>query len=807
MDLVGDVGRARGSGSSRPARSAAGHLAGRDERRLRLGVAVAVGVGVAASRAPPASGGGVAWPSPARRRSSWSPAPRARAARSRRRPRSRRRWRGISRRWARGHRRTNLACRPVLVARRSRRRSARARLGLGPAGAGVGQRARSRRRRRASRSASPPSSTTSAGPTPTWRRCSATTAGRELLRAPARWPTSRSGAAPRAGCSPRRATRRCSSRCTGRRSTSATSTPTPSRRDVAAAIREYLAGQRELQAELAAGLGSRRGRPQPPADPLRSTRSRSRSATGGDVVADVPAADGDSAARPARRRRRQRCGRAEADVRDDHAVPPGAHGALRRRSLAVRGRRGRRRLRGRRLGAFTDVARSAPRSRPPVGAAALGAQPRLIPRRPQRSGPPLGSPGGLNGAWHRPGGPARLGEPERLAGAPGLEGGVRARRGGGRARARPRGGRPPSAVSEAGTSTRLSGSTRYGAAARSPNSTTLSVPGSAALGTIAPGTPAARSRSASRWHARRSSETRSPGRSPCSRRLGEPDPRQPGERRPAAPRCGGAPARAARRVRRPGARAGTRPTARADAGRGTASATPRSRGGSARRPGSARSAAAAARTRAGTRDRAPHANAVLRVEPAASSELGQPDRVAEQLARRRAAQLGPRPVEPREHAGRRERVAQLAGDPRERPQRGAPPRPRAASARAAEIQRWKRRRSTPSSAARSRCGTSTVAASQRASSFGVRASPTSSASPSAASAWLSRSSAIRSASRSLVVGRRPARRAPRGGRAARGRGRPRSSGRAAWRAPRPRAPRHRRAHVRAARRARRRAGR
>ena len=72
----------------------------------------------------------------------------------------------------------------------------------------------------------------------------------------------------------------------------------------------------------------------------------------------------------------------------------------------------------------------------------------------------------------------------------------------------------------------LSGSTRYGAAARSPNRTTLSVPGSAALGTIAPGSPAARSRSASRWHARRSSDTRSPGRSPCARRLGEADPRQ-----------------------------------------------------------------------------------------------------------------------------------------------------------------------------------------------------------------------------------------------------------------------------------------
>ena len=46
-------------------------------------------------------------------------------------------------------------------------------------------------------------------------------------------------------------------------------------------------------------------------------------------------------------------------------------------------------------------------------------------------------------------------------------------------------------------------------------------------------------------------------------------------------------------------------------------------------------------------------------------------------------------------------------------------------------------------------------ASQRASSFGVRASPTSSASPSAASAWLSRSSAIRSASRAVVLDRRP----------------------------------------------------
>ena len=73
----------------------------------------------------------------------------------------------------------------------------------------------------------------------------------------------------------------------------------------------------------------------------------------------------------------------------------------------------------------------------------------------------------------------------------------------------------------------------------------------------------------------------------------------------------------------------------------------------ARRRGSARSAAAAARTRAGGGDRRRrHAKDVLRVEPAASSRLGQPDRVAEQLARRRAAELGPRPVEPREHARR-----------------------------------------------------------------------------------------------------------------------------------------------------------
>ena len=62
----------------------------------------------------------------------------------------------------------------------------------------------------------------------------------------------------------------------------------------------------------------------------------------------------------------------------------------------------------------------------------------------------------------------------------------------------PSGGRPPSAVREAGTSTGESASTRYGAAARSPNSTTFSVPGSAALGTIAPAAPCARSRSASR---------------------------------------------------------------------------------------------------------------------------------------------------------------------------------------------------------------------------------------------------------------------------------------------------------------------
>ena len=112
--------------------------------------------------------------------------------------------------------------------RRPRDRTAGARLGVGPAGAGVGQRGVSgpgaaragvprrgaARRRLGGRR---PRAALGAHGRP-----------RSFIEQPRRR-TWRSGAAPRGGCSPRAATRRCSSRCTARRSTSA-SMPTRRRR-------------------------------------------------------------------------------------------------------------------------------------------------------------------------------------------------------------------------------------------------------------------------------------------------------------------------------------------------------------------------------------------------------------------------------------------------------------------------------------------------------------------------------------------------------------------------------------------------
>ena len=93
-------------------------------------------------------------------------------------------------------------------------------------------------------------------------------------------------------------------------------------------------------------------------------------------------------------------------------------------------------------------------------------------------------------------------------------------------------------------------------------------------------------------------------------------------------------------------------------------ARPPSCGGTARRRGRARSAAAGARRRAGRRRRArPSRERRAPRRARREHQIGQPDRVAEQLARRRAAELGPRPVEPCDHARGRERVPQLAHEP------------------------------------------------------------------------------------------------------------------------------------------------
>ena len=156
--------------------------------------------------------------------------------------------------------------------------------------------------------------------------------------------------------------------------------------DVAAAIRAYLAAQRALQSELAAGL-----------DPAEVDRNRRLllaldrlslmlchgSAT---TLEDVPAAGGAATIRvePAARRA-QREG-----ARDDRAVPPATATArfvvdpwpfaARRRRRRLRGAAARGLVRGRR-GAARGARGGA------LGAAALGAQPRLMPRMSSR--PPV----------------------------------------------------------------------------------------------------------------------------------------------------------------------------------------------------------------------------------------------------------------------------------------------------------------------------------------------------------------------------------------------------------------------------------
>ena len=190
--------------------------------------------------------------------------------------------------------------------------------------------------------------------------------------------TSRSGAAPRGGCSRRAATPRCSCRCTAPSLYDRFVDPDAYPPDVAALIRAYLRDERALQAELAAGL-----------DPAEVARNRRLIAGARPALARALPRPGDDARGRAGRRRRgraprraggRRAGRAAA--RDDHAVPPGtATAALHGRAVAVRRRARRRRLRGaaargrvrgRRRGA--DGARGGA-----VGAAALGAQPRLMP--------------------------------------------------------------------------------------------------------------------------------------------------------------------------------------------------------------------------------------------------------------------------------------------------------------------------------------------------------------------------------------------------------------------------------------------
>ena len=307
-------------------------------------------------------------------------------------------------------------------------------------------------------------------------------------------------------------------------------------------------------------------------------------------------------------------------------------------------------------------------------------------------------------------------------------------------------------MSEAGTSTRLSGSSRYGAAARSPNRTTLSVPGSAALGTIAPGTPAARSRSASRWQARRSSETRSPGRSAVLRRLARSRSAAGRRGRAAAPRSGGGRARAARGCEaRAAQELGPWPErVQAEVLRRRLLGHAMEAAGDAAGLGPQRPPPGGEPERD---DR--HANAVLRVEPAASIRSGSRTGSASSSRGVAPPSSGRGQSNQATTPAGRERVAQLADEARERAQPARllalglrPLARRDPALEAPQVDAEQRRRGRAA-------GPRRAATSQRASSLGVRASPTSSASPSAASAWLRRSSAIRSASRASLVDRRP----------------------------------------------------
>ena len=226
---------------------------------------------------------------------------------------------------------------------------------------------RSPRRRRASRSASPPSSTTSAGRTRTSRRCSTTTGGRAASSPTRARSTSRSGAAPRGGCSRSAATPRCWCRCTGPRSTSG-STRTRTRRR----------SPRRSATTSRASARCRRRWP-PGSTPPRSTATggccwrstgfslalcHGRATTLeelGAPIAVAPAPEGGT-------------GRA---ARDDHAVPPGT--ATERWTVApwpFARRAGGRRLRGAPpRGALRGRRRRAGGARGgAVGAAALGAQ-------------------------------------------------------------------------------------------------------------------------------------------------------------------------------------------------------------------------------------------------------------------------------------------------------------------------------------------------------------------------------------------------------------------------------------------------
>ena len=160
------------------------------------------------------------------------------------------------------------------------------------------------------------SSTTSAGRTRTSNRCAARAGGRSRSSSTRGPSTSRSGAAPRAGCSRRAATRRCSSRSTAPRSTSRFVDADAYPPEVAALIRAYLRDQRALQEELAAGLDpaevARNQRLIAALDALSLALCHGRGAT----LEGVPGAGGPVTVRV-------QPGGPDAAARDDRAVPPG----------------------------------------------------------------------------------------------------------------------------------------------------------------------------------------------------------------------------------------------------------------------------------------------------------------------------------------------------------------------------------------------------------------------------------------------------------------------------------------------------